>query len=124
MAQPVYPARLGGKPMSPQPPPWPPSARELRAVFDASEPYAVGIEDEVMLLAPDNLGLVARAPEVLALLHGDSRFKLELPASQLEILTPPFANVTDATAALLEGRRALAEVSTGVVRLAAAGVHP
>ena len=77
-----------------------------------------------MLLAPDNLGLVARAPEVLALLHGDSRFKLELPASQLEILTPPFANVTDATAALLEGRRALAEVSTGVVRLAAAGVHP
>jgi carboxylate-amine ligase len=77
-----------------------------------------------MLLAPDTLGLVARAPEVLALLDGDSRFKLELPASQLEILTPPFVNVTEAAAALLEGRRALAEIATGVVALAAAGVHP
>jgi glutamate---cysteine ligase / carboxylate-amine ligase len=77
-----------------------------------------------MVLAPDSLGLVARAPEVLALLDGDSRFKLELPASQLEILTPPFTNVTDAAAALMEGRRALADAATEMVRLAAAGVHP
>jgi carboxylate-amine ligase len=84
----------------------------------------VGLEDEVMLLAPDTLELVAKAPEVLALLDGDPRFKLELPASQLEILTPPVDKVTDASAALLEGRRALAEAASGVVRLAAAGVHP
>lgn len=77
-----------------------------------------------MLLAPDGLGLVARAGEVLALLDGDPRFKPELPASQLEILTPPLANVTDAAAALLEGRRALADAVAGRVRLAAAGVHP
>lgn len=77
-----------------------------------------------MLLAPDTLGLVPRATDVLALLDGDPRFKLELPASQLEVLTPPLAKVTDAAAALLEGRRALAEAATGVVRLAAAGAHP
>src|SRR5581483_6684532 len=97
---------------------------DLRAGFDASDPYMVGLEDEVMLLAPDTLGLAARAPEVLARLDGDPRFKLELPASQLEILTPPVATVTDASAALLEGRRDLAEAASGLVRLAAAGVHP
>jgi carboxylate-amine ligase len=124
MAPPLYPARLGGKPLSPQTPPWPPSARDLRAVFDASEPYAVGIEDEVMLLAPGSFELVARAPEVLALLDGDPRFKLELPASQMEILTPPLTDVTEAAAALLAARRALAEGAAGLVRLGAAGVHP
>src|SRR5690242_3286263 len=124
IAQPVYPARLGGKPMTPQPPAWPPSARDLRAVFDAAAPYAVGIEDEVMLLAPDSFELVACAPDVIGLLGGDPRFKLELPASQLEIVTPPVVNISEAAAALLEGRRALAEAADGLARLAAAGVHP
>ncbi len=77
-----------------------------------------------MLLEPETLGLAARAPEVLALVDGDPRFKLELPASQLEILTPPVAKVTEAAAALLAGRCALAEAVSGVVRLAAAGAHP
>jgi carboxylate-amine ligase len=97
---------------------------DLRAVFDAREPYTVGIEDEVMLLEPDTFGLVARAPEVLALLNGDPRFKLELPASQLEILTSPLLDVNKAADALLAGRRALAQAAAGRVRLAAAGVHP
>jgi carboxylate-amine ligase len=77
-----------------------------------------------MLLAPDSLALVPRAPEVLALLDGDPRFKLELPASQLEILTPPVVSVAEAAEALLEARRALADGAAGLVRLAAAGVHP
>jgi glutamate---cysteine ligase / carboxylate-amine ligase len=84
----------------------------------------VGIEDEVMLLAPDTFGLAACAPQTLALLDGDPRFKLELPASQLEILTPPLLDITEAAALLLEGRRALAEGTEGLVRLASAGVHP
>ena len=123
-ALPVYPGRLGGKLLTPRTPPWPPSIRDLRAVFDAAEPYAVGIEDEVMLLAPDSFGLVARGPDVLALLGGDPRFKLELPASQLEILTPPLVDLTEAGGALLEGRRALAEGAADLVRLGAAGAHP
>jgi carboxylate-amine ligase len=87
-------------------------------------PYTVGIEDEVMLLDPDSLQLTPRAGEVMALVDGDARFKLELPASQLEILTPAFERVPDAAGALLESRRHLADRTEGTVRLAAAGVHP
>src|ERR1019366_3204948 len=74
----------------------PPSACTLRASFDAAAQYTVGIEDEVMLLEPETLELAPRAAEVLALVDGDRRFKLELPASQLEIVTPPMASVPDA----------------------------
>jgi carboxylate-amine ligase len=105
-------------------PDWPPSEQDLRAAFDAPSGYRVGLEDEVMLLAPDTLELVPAAPEVLALLEGDQRFKLELPASQMEILTKPFDSAAQAAAALLEGRRFLAERTDGIVRLGAAGVHP
>lgn len=103
---------------------WPPTARALREVFDVAPAYTVGIEDEVMLLAPDTLELLPNAPEVLALLGGDPRFKLELPASQIEIVTPRAAQVHEATAALLDARRTLAERASGVACLASAGVHP
>ena len=123
-ALPVYPARLGGKPLTEEAHSWPPSVQELRMAFERSDAYAVGIEDEVMLLDPGSFELVPRAPEVLALLEGDPRFKLELPASQLEILTAPNANATEAAAALLQARRTLAESVAGRVSLASAGVHP
>jgi carboxylate-amine ligase len=105
-------------------PQWPPTASALRAAFDDGAPYTVGIEDEVMLLSPDTLELTARAPEIVARLDGDPRFKLELPASQLEIVTRATPRVDDAARALLESRRALASHVGGLVRLAAAGVHP
>jgi carboxylate-amine ligase len=100
------------------------SPDELRAPFDAAPANAVGIEDEVMLLEPESLELAHRAPEVLASVGDDPRFKLELPASQLEILTPPSATVPAAAAALLDGRRALVLVASGEVSFASAGVHP
>ncbi|MBV9047094.1 MAG: YbdK family carboxylate-amine ligase [Solirubrobacterales bacterium] len=103
---------------------WPPTPSSLRTAFDDAPPYTVGLEDEVMLLAPETLELVPRAPEVLALLDEDRRFKLELPASQLEIVTPIAAGVEDSASALLEARRMLAERAEGHVRLASAGVHP
>jgi glutamate---cysteine ligase / carboxylate-amine ligase len=84
----------------------------------------IGIEDEVMLLDSDSLELAAVAAEVLARLGEDPRFKLELPASQLEIVTPPTPHVPDAALALLEARHALVERSRGLVRVGAAGVHP
>jgi carboxylate-amine ligase len=105
-------------------PDWPPSEQDLRAAFDAPPSYRVGLEDEVMLLAPDSFELVPAAPEVLAVLEGDERFKLELPGSQMEILTEPFDSAAEAAAALLEGRRFLAERTAGIVKLAAAGFHP
>lgn len=103
---------------------WPPSVTALRETFDAPEAYAVGLEDEVMLLAPDSFELVARATEVLSLLDGDPRFKLELPASQIEIVTPVTETVEEAATALRTAREVLAEHSAGLVRLACAGVHP
>jgi len=102
----------------------PPTAAEVRARFDAAPAYTVGIEDEVMVLDPETHELAPRAREVLARAGGDPRFKLELPASQLEILAPPRATVPEAAAALLEGRRELAALGDGLVRLAAAGFHP
>ena len=101
-----------------------PTAHGLRAAFDAAPPYTVGIEDEVMLLDPDTLELVPRAGELLALLDDDRRFKMELPASQLELLTPACAGVTEAARALLAAREELAARVDGRVRLASAGAHP
>ncbi len=101
-----------------------PSAQQLRAAFDAAEPLTVGIEDEVMLLDPFSFELLPRAQELLSGLTGDERFKLELPASQLEIVTAPCESVLDAAATLLDSRRALAAALDGRARLASAGVHP
>jgi len=101
-----------------------PSAQALRQAFDQARPHTVGIEDEVMLLDPQEHHLLACAPDVLALLDGDARFKLELPASQLEVVTPPVMSVSQAAQLLLSGREELARRCQGRARLAAAGAHP
>jgi carboxylate-amine ligase len=103
---------------------WPPTSSSLRKAFDAAAAYTVGIEDEVMLLEPHSLELVPRAPEVLALLDNDAGFKLELPASQIEIVTPVVGHVEDVAHALLQARRLIAARAEGVVQLASAGTHP
>lgn len=102
----------------------PPTADTLRAAFDATEPYTVGLEEELMLLDPDTLDLAPRAPEVLALVAGDDRFKLELPAAQVEIVTPPGPTIGEAAAAMLAARGDLAAAVGDRVRLAGAGAHP
>jgi glutamate---cysteine ligase / carboxylate-amine ligase len=101
-----------------------PAAPELRARFDAAPAYTVGIEDEVMVLDPDTFELAPRAPEVLARLGDDPRFKLELPAAQLEILVEPSATVPQAARALYEARQHLAERARDLACFAAAGFHP
>src|SRR5688572_2972399 len=103
---------------------FPPTADELRATFEAPAPLTVGLEEELMLLDPETLDLAPRAPEVLERVAGDVRFKLELPAAQLEIMLPPRATVAEAAADLAAARQSLAEASAGLVRPAAAGVHP
>ena len=101
-----------------------PTAEELRRAFDAAEPFTVGLEEELMLLEPDTLELAPRAAEVLARLEGDPRFKRELPAAHLEIVTEPASDVGSAIAQLADGRRRLLEATEGLLRPAAAGVHP
>lgn len=92
--------------------------------FCEGEDLQVGIEDEVMLLDPETLELAPRAPALIGKLAGDERFKLELPASQLEILTQPAARVGDAVAQLLAARLEANRAAAGLARLAGAGVHP
>jgi carboxylate-amine ligase len=101
-----------------------PTASELRDLFDRVPPYRLGVEEEVMLLDPDTLDLTPRAGHVLDRLGGDPRFKLELPASQLEIVLPPMDDADAVAEALLAARRCLAAAAEGLARPAAAGVHP
>jgi glutamate---cysteine ligase / carboxylate-amine ligase len=106
------------------PPPSSPSAAELRAAFDAPAPLTVGLEEEAMLLHPETLDLVPATAEVLARAGADPRFKPELPAAQLEVVTAPARTVPEAIAALGAGRRDLAAAAEGLARPAAAAVHP
>ncbi len=77
-----------------------------------------------MLLDPQTLELAPKALDLLSRLNGDARFKPELPASQLEIITAPHRDVREAIAELQAGRQALAQRMQGEVLLAAAGVSP
>jgi carboxylate-amine ligase len=102
-----------------------PTADHLRAAFDEPAPMTIGVEEELMLLDARTLDLAPRAPEVLAALGGDPRFKLEMPASQVEIVLPPLQSAAAVRAPLLAARRRLAEACAGLgLRPAGAGVHP
>ena len=74
------------------------NADTLRARFDAPDALGVGIEEELFLLDRETLDLLPNAREVLERVDGDPRFKLELPAAQLEIVTPPCPDVASAVA--------------------------
>jgi carboxylate-amine ligase len=97
----------------------------IAASFDTVLPLTVGLEEEVFLVDPESLDLAPRALELLANLGEDARFKPELPAAQLEIVTPPARTVAEAVAVLAEGRAALsgASAANGVLPISA-GVHP
>src|SRR3954471_8125000 len=100
------------------------TGEDLRARFEAPDVLGIGLEEELFLLDPESLDLLPRAREVLDRAGGDPRFKLELPASQLEIVTPPSPDVASAVAALGAARHDLAEAAAPLGRLMTAGVHP
>ena len=101
-----------------------PTADELRAAFDAPRPMTIGLEEELFLFDPETLDLAPRAAEALAAADNDPRFKLELPAAQLEIALPPLATVPEALDELRRARRDLAEATAGLAAPAAVAVHP
>jgi len=101
----------------------PPSATELRAAFDRHTAVTVGLEEELMLLDAETLDLAPHARQVVEDLD-DPRFKVEMPAAQLEIVTAPHATVADAAAELAVARRTLAAAAAPDFRLAGAGAHP
>ncbi len=100
-------------------------AQALRRRFDADREQLIGLEEEVMAVDPRTLDLLPRAAALLALPGGeDPRFKLELPASQIEIVTAPHRTVGELVAELTGARRALACAAGGEAAFLAAGVHP
>ena len=100
------------------------SEAALRAAFDTPGPFTVGIEEELMLVDPATLDLAPRATELLERVDGDPRFKLELPAAQLEIVSPPVTSAAAVYEFLVTARGDLKRAADGLVRLAGAGVHP
>jgi glutamate---cysteine ligase / carboxylate-amine ligase len=100
-----------------------PTAAGLRAAFDAPDPLTIGLEEELMLLDAGTLDLLPHAAAVVDG-AGDARFKLEMPAAQLELSLPPERSVPEAIAALAAARRDLAAAAAPVGRLATAGSHP
>ena len=101
-----------------------PSSAELRQIFDVEAPLTVGVEEELMLLDPVTLDLAPLARDLIERCHGDERFKLEMPAAQVEIMTPPLGGAAEVEAHLGQARHDLAAAGEGLVRLAGAGVHP
>ena len=95
----------------------------LRTAFEGGGP-TIGIEEELMLLEPGTLDLAPVAPEVLARLDGDTRFKSELPAAQIELITTPCATVGEAATQLRAGRERLIDATAGRALAAGVGVHP
>jgi carboxylate-amine ligase len=102
----------------------PPSADEVRAIFDAPTPFTVGIEEELMLLHPETLDLAPVGEELKDRVRDDGRFKVEMPAAQFEIASPPLRDAAHAAEFLRAARHDLAEAAHGLAKLACAGVHP
>ncbi len=102
----------------------PPTAERLRSLFDHTEPMTIGVEEELQVLDPETLDLAPAAEDVLRLVDGDPRFKSELPAAQLEIVTPPLASIAEVPDALVVARRDLSAAAGGRWRFGGAGVHP
>ena len=101
------------------------NADTLRARFDAPDELGIGIEEELFLLDPETLDLRPHAREVLERVDGDPRFKLEMPAAQLEIVTPPCPDVATAVAALARRPpRPRPSPPSRYGRLMTAGAHP
>jgi carboxylate-amine ligase len=101
-----------------------PTAADLRAAFDAAVDGTVGLEEELMLLDASTLDLAPRAVEVVSALAADARFKLEMPAAQLEIVTAPHSSVAAAARELAGARADLAAAVGEDLRVAGAGAHP
>jgi carboxylate-amine ligase len=95
-----------------------------RQPFDDHErPFTVGVEEELMLLDPETLDLLPACGAALERLD-DARFRSELPAAQLELVSPVCLHADDLPAALIAARCTAVERLDGFARLAGAGVHP
>jgi glutamate---cysteine ligase / carboxylate-amine ligase len=100
----------------------------IEAHFGESTPWSVGVEEELMVLDEGSLALTPRAAELIEASEGlglPGILKSELFASALELNCGVCASVPGAFDALVELRRAAAQLAEERgLRLAAAGTHP
>jgi carboxylate-amine ligase len=100
-----------------------------RKVFDASDDFTVGLEEEFQILDPGTLGLDQRYGELAAAAQADPVLATavagELIESEIEIRSGRGATFADAVAAQCEARsRLFALAADHGARLAATGTHP
>jgi carboxylate-amine ligase len=99
----------------------------IEAHWGESEPFSLGVEEELMLLDAETLEQVPAVEKLLGALDGDGdgRFKTELFASVVELNTPVCHSAGEALESIADlratGARAGERLGLG---LAAAGTHP
>jgi glutamate---cysteine ligase / carboxylate-amine ligase len=97
------------------------------AAWQRSEPYTVGLEEEVMLVDPDDWSLAQRSDDVLPQLPPGlaEHVSAETHQGAIELATDPHATVGEAIDQLAHLRAWLAaELADQGLAVAAAGTHP
>ncbi len=103
--------------------------KRVREVFDASEDFTVGIEEEFHILDPETLNLVNRFEELWAAAQADpplaESITGELIASEIEIRSGKGATFAEAIAQQRDMRQRLFRLAAAQgALLAATGTHP
>ena len=100
----------------------------IENAFGRRAPLSLGVEEELMIVDADTLDQVAAVDRILAGVEGRDLpgvVKTELFASVFELNTQPVETAAEAGAALVDLRRAAAEVADAEgLAVAAAGSHP
>jgi glutamate---cysteine ligase / carboxylate-amine ligase len=97
----------------------------LRSTFDrAMVSLTVGVEEELMLVDPSSGALVPRIDDVLRRTGGDDRFRAELRAAQIELVSRPYLSAADVGRELAATRIELAGMVGEEISLVASGSHP
>src|ERR671916_2015182 len=103
--------------------------QRAREVFEASDDFTVGIEEEFGILDPESLALVQRYAELKEAAEADDvlrdRVAGELISSEIEIRSAKGETFADALASQREARSRLVRLAAGHdVLLSSTGTHP
>ncbi|MCW2998925.1 MAG: YbdK family carboxylate-amine ligase [Solirubrobacterales bacterium] len=93
------------------------------AFEDHAQDLTLGVEEELMLLDAGTLQLAPVSAELLRAARGDRRYCAELPAAQIELVSPVCAHAGQIEPALVRARRDLLRIAAPDTRLAGAGTH-
>ena len=100
----------------------------IEQAFGSSAPWSLGVEEEVLILDGETLGLTPGVEALLEAAEGRELpgvLKMELLASMVELATDVCATPQDALAALRDLRAVAAEAAQERgLRIAATGTHP